>query len=369
LHNAGDVTAEADATPGSAGFVYDTSQAAANATASAISTVPFCQAYARAGTPNRTAASGNLSATARSFGGIFSEVSATTSAPSTIKANPSAACRVGSRTQTPSGGLKVSALPNGIGSLPSSGSMFTLAEIDVSHGFTNGNTTLVMNPAGFTGPLKLTLGGGSANSDSGLTSVQFTVTRGGSMLVNQTFTDWSALATYFNNQDIDLGPVSHAAGQPLTFGFTLGGASQGFTASMSLAAQPMAPFTAWAAAYGLTNVIDYKLDSDNDGESDLLEFAFNSNPRNGSKGSHLPLETLADRLRIQFTRRRGDTQGLVYQMQTSSSLSGPAAWQAMTHPWTITSNPLNDTLETVTCELPREEVPESLFLRMKVEAE
>jgi hypothetical protein len=131
----------------------------------------------------------------------------------------------------------------------------------------------------------------------------------------------------------------------------------------------MAPFNAWAAAYGLYNVIDYTADSDNDGESDLLEFAFNSNPRNGSKGSHLPVEILADRLRIQFTRRRGDTQGLSYLLETSSSIADPAAWQAMASPWTINSNPLNDTHETVTCELPRAEAPESLFIRMKVEAE
>jgi hypothetical protein len=372
LHNAGDVRAEAHATPGVVGIAgsTDSSPAAANATASAISTVPFSQAYARAHHGGTIAASGNLSASARSFGGIFSEVSATASASSTINANPSVGCRVGSRPTVPGGGgLTVSALPEGIGSLPSSGTILTLAEIEVRDGFTTGSTTLVMNTVGFSGPLKLTLVSGSANSESGLSAVQFTVTRGGGTLVNQTFTDWSALTAYFDNQIIDLGPVSQAAGQPLTFGFTLSGASQGFSASMSLAAEPMTPFNAWAAAYGLTNVIDYKLDSDNDGESDLLEFTFNSNPLNGSKGSHLPVQILADRLRIQFTRRRGDTQGLTYLMETSSTLAGPAAWQPMAHPWTIVSNPLNETMESVTCEIPREEAPESLFIRMKVQAE
>lgn len=369
LHNAGDVTAEAQANPGSAGYVYDTSPAAANATALAICTVPFRQAYARAHQQlGKTAASGTLSATARSFGGIFSEVSAMASAPSTIIASPSVGCRF-AQPPLEGGSLMVDALPSQDYSFPSTEGMLTLAQINVTGGFTNGSTTLVMNPAGFTGSLKLGLTSGSGDFDNGLTSVQFTVTRGGSSLINQTFTDAPALAAYFDSQVIDLGPVGLVAGQPLSFSFTLSGASTGFSASMYLAAQPQAPFVGWATGYGLANVINYNADSDLDGESDLLEFAFNSNPLNGSKGSHLPVQILADRLRIQFTRRRGDTQGLTYLMETSTTLAGPAAWQLMAHPWTIVSNPLNDTMESVTCEIPREEAPESLFIRMKVQAE
>jgi hypothetical protein len=246
--------------------------------------------------------------------------------------------------------------------------MTPLTEINLSSNFTTGSTTLVMNPAGYTGPLKLALVTGSANSSQGLTSVHFTLTRGGSTLIDQTFTDWPVLATYFNDHVIDLGQISAAAGQPLTFSFALGTASQGFSARLLLAAT-RTPFGTWATGYNLTNFLPDKNDADGDGESDLLEFAFNSNPLNGSKGSYLPVEILADRLRIQFTRRRGDTQGLSYLLETSSTLSGSAAWDPMASPWTVITDDLSTTMESVTCEIPRDQAPENLFIRMSVETE
>ena len=379
VQNAGDVRAGAVASPGVSiieqGSTF-VSPSPANATAKATSTLPFGQAYAIAESYAISASGGSLSATAETFGGIFSKVSATASATSTIFASPRVACKVGERDFTSFYGgppLLVSALPEAIGVLPTNSEaalldLTPLAEIYLESRFTNASTTMVMHPTGYSGPLKLALIWGSADSDDGLTSVRFTLTRGGSTLIDQTFTDWSLLVAYFDDQVIDLGPVSLAAGQPLTFNFTLGGSAQGFSAFMLLAAKK-SPFSAWANGYGLANLLSDGTDSDKDGESDLLEFAFNSHPLNGSRGSQMPLEILADRLRIQFIRRRGDTQGLSYLLETSSTLSGVTAWAPMAPPWTVITDDLSDTLESVTCEVPREEVSGTLFIRMKVMAE
>lgn len=373
LQNAGDVIAEARAISGAIELRYPpytaSNHGAAEATASAISTKPFSQAYAVAFNEGGAAGSGTLSATAETLGGIFSMVRTSASAPSiTTGAGPVVGCRVGPRPATNGANLMVSAMPTTFGSLGVNAAtafqgMTPLTEINLNSSFTSGSTTLVMNPAGYTGPLKLALATGSASSSSGLNSVNFTLTRGGSTLINQTFTDWSALAIFFNDQVIDLGQVSASS---LTFSFTLTGSSQGFSARLLLAAARTS-FGSWAAGYNLTNFLPDANDADGDGESDLLEFAFNSNPLNGSKGSYLPVQILADRVRIQFTRRREDTQGLSYLMQTSSTLAGPTAWAPMAYPWTVSTEDLSGTLESVTCEIPRNEAPENLFIRMSVE--
>ena len=126
-------------------------------------------------------------------------------------------------------------------------------------------------------------------------------------------------------------------------------------------------YQAWAGLTGIQSWDPGLTDADNDGETDLMEFAFGTDPWNGSRGSHLPVEILADRVRIQFNRRRPDTQGLEYVMEVSAELSGQSAWAPMAAPWVVSLTPLNETMESVTCELPRHLAPPSLFIRMKID--
>jgi hypothetical protein len=127
-------------------------------------------------------------------------------------------------------------------------------------------------------------------------------------------------------------------------------------------APPAGAYQIWAAAAGIATTPDPIRDTDGDGVVDLLEYAFNLDPKTprvsglpaegGSSG--LPWVGLsgagdAQRLRVSFLRRTGAmAAGLSYEVEFAASLAGP--WAGPTVPLVIF--PIDTSWELVVAEDP-----------------
>jgi probable HAF family extracellular repeat protein len=129
---------------------------------------------------------------------------------------------------------------------------------------------------------------------------------------------------------------------------------------MGASLPPASGYASWAAAFGLPPTADASRDTDMDGVVDLLEFAFNLDPKvrsvdiigKSDGGSGLPWIGFGDgieprRLTVVFVRRTGPmSDGLTYQAEFASALDGP--WEVSTLP--VVVNPIDSSWERVVVE-------------------
>lgn len=237
LQNAGDVIAEATANGGihQYGFSTYTPAGPANALASAISTVPFGLARA---TATANGPSGSLSARSKTQGGIISSLESYAARPAASSAQMSVnslinrAVNTAGYTATTVSAVALPLVPDWSAALsgrPNVAAAMTgtlplgLVSASLASGNSSARTVFQINPAYLLGNVKLGLVGATV-ADGSMGTLVVQVKRGATLIVDQSFASLAALAAFFNDQVIDLGPASTFAGQELSVSFAFVGA-------------------------------------------------------------------------------------------------------------------------------------------------
>jgi dienelactone hydrolase len=132
------------------------------------------------------------------------------------------------------------------------------------------------------------------------------------------------------NRTVTLTPASNQTGTALiTVTVSDGTATATDTFTLTVTATPQQAW--WLARFGTTNTADgagaYTLDTDGDGLSSLLEYAFGGEPAvNDAAPLNPTLSPVGNALRFTYRKAAAD---LVYTVQNSSDLTNPAAWTAV----------------------------------------
>jgi hypothetical protein len=294
ITNADDVTVYATARAGSSVLGNTVlAKGTGAATARAVSTRPGGKATAFAGTDN--GASGPLSATAETTGTRATLVRAVATGSGPTYTGFSTTAHTGATWTYATGGLGALGTPASFpplqftpGAATALEGMEPLAQVDARSDFATGSATFVLNTAAYAGNVKLALlGAGAFNPSVPLTSFQFTVTRGGTAVVDETFTTWTAAIAWMTDRVIDLGTASQVNGQPLIFTFTFNGVDAANPAHFStrMVVGAKTAYRAWAESYQIPTdswIDPATHDEDHDGLVDLLEWALGLSPVTGS---------------------------------------------------------------------------------------
>jgi hypothetical protein len=109
--------------------------------------------------------------------------------------------------------------------------------------------------------------------------------------------------------------------------------------------------------------INWTADEDNDGLTRLLEYAFGADPTTDSSAVLPAISRVGSAIRFTFTRRATGFHDLIYQIESSPSLSSWSPANGLTEV-SVTPGPSPD-LEKVVLEV-TSPVPPGLFLRLKI---
>lgn len=126
------------------------------------------------------------------------------------------------------------------------------------------------------------------------------------------------------------------------------------TQSFVVTYAPPASYTEWAAQHELTDPVS---DPDNDGLSNLMEYALATDPKSPETTPATHVERGQTSLGLRYRKSRSD---LIYEVETTTNLSLPATWTAIG-----VNQGLPDEESEVTATVPINEEP-ARFLRLKV---